>query len=227
LADSFINRYDWTYTIDVEGTKWKDIWGVRGVREGEIMEWLSEISHMQMTAACCIGNAYHTINVSYMLALIMETYDGDERDAMFSELADFICENSEYYASFESFKTFELYYGIHLREDGNVIICIDDAGNKSDKYYDKLWKKDQNEFWREVKRDWYIRHPGETQVYGHSFETRKEGIPFEKRCEYLAWMLSVASPGWSIAQMRAELRDDNSGVFEIIDKYDYYHPMIK
>ena len=122
LADSFINRYDWTYTTDVEGTEWEEIWGVRGVREGEIVEWLSKITHMQMTAACCIGNAYHTINIAYMLATIMETCDGDEREARFKELADFVGENSEYYATIDDFKTFELYYGIHLKENGNVII---------------------------------------------------------------------------------------------------------
>lgn len=121
LADSFVNRYDWTYTVDVGDTKWKDIWGIRGVREGEIMEWLSKITHMQMTAACCIGNAYHTINVSYMLALIMETYDGDERAAMFEELADFINENSEYLARVNDFENFELYYGIHLQKNGKII----------------------------------------------------------------------------------------------------------
>ena len=34
---------------------------------------------------------------------------------------DFVGENSEYYASIDDFKTFELYYGIHLKENGNVI----------------------------------------------------------------------------------------------------------
>jgi hypothetical protein len=121
LADSFVNRYDWTYTIDVKGTGWEEIWGVRGVREGEIMEWLSKITHMQMTAACCIGNAYHTLNIAYILATIMETCDGDEREVKFNKLADFVGENSEYYASVDDFKTFELYYGIHLKENGNVI----------------------------------------------------------------------------------------------------------
>lgn len=121
LADSFINRYDWTYTTDVEGTEWEEIWGVRGIREGEIMEWLSKITHMQMTAACCIGNAYHSINIAYILATIMETYDGNEREIKFKELADFVGENSEYYATIDDFKTFELYYGIHLKENGNVI----------------------------------------------------------------------------------------------------------
>lgn len=122
LVDSFVNRYDWTYTVDVSGTKWERIWGVRGIREREIMEWLSKITHMQMTAACCIGNAYHTINLSYMLALIMEMYEGEERASMFEELADLVGSNSEFFASVDDFETFELYYGIHLKENGNAII---------------------------------------------------------------------------------------------------------
>jgi tetratricopeptide (TPR) repeat protein len=121
LADSFINRYDWTYTVNAEDTSLEDIWGVRGVREGEIMEWLHKITNMQMTAACCIGNAYHTINIAYMLAIIMETCDSDEREAKFEELADIINENSEFYANVDDFINFELYYGIHLKENGNVI----------------------------------------------------------------------------------------------------------
>ena len=121
LADSFVNRYDWTYTVNAAGTKWEAIWGQRGVREKEIMEWLSKITQMQMTAACCIGNAYHSINVAYVLAVIMESYNGEARDAMFNELAIFIRKNSEYFANVDDFKTFELYYGIHLTEKGNVI----------------------------------------------------------------------------------------------------------
>ena len=121
LADSFVNRYDWTYTVDMKGTKWETIWGKRGVRETEIMAWLGKITHMQMTAACCIGNAYHTINVAYMLATIMEDYTGAEREAMFEELADIVGENSEFFASVDDFRNFELYYGIHLNENGKVI----------------------------------------------------------------------------------------------------------
>lgn len=121
LADCFINRYDWTYTVDMEGTKWENIWGKRGAREAEIAVWLSKITHMQMTAACCIGNAYHTINVAYMLAFIMEDYTGAEREAMFEELSDIINDHSDSFVSVDVFKNFELYYGIHLNENGNVI----------------------------------------------------------------------------------------------------------
>ena len=56
-----------------------------------------------------------------MLATIMETCDSDEREIKFKDLADFVSENSEYYATIDDFKTFELYYGIHLKENGNVI----------------------------------------------------------------------------------------------------------
>ena len=51
----------------------------------------------------------------------MEKCEGEEREAKFNNLADFIGENSEFYASVDDFKNFELYYGIHLKENGNVI----------------------------------------------------------------------------------------------------------
>ena len=97
LIDSFINRYDWTYNVDVEDTDFESIWGERGEREEEIMEWLTKITHLQMTAACCIGNAYHSLNLAYIMAIIMETYDeGDERDKKFSELVSIVNDNSDY-----------------------------------------------------------------------------------------------------------------------------------
>lgn len=121
LIDSFINRYDWTYTVDLDH-EWGELFGERDTRESEIMEWLKKITHMQMTAACCIGNAYHTINISYILAIIMEKYDGEKRYEMFEELSEIINDNSDYFANVDDFKTFELYYGIHLKEEGHVII---------------------------------------------------------------------------------------------------------
>ena len=121
LIDSFINRYDWTYTVDLDH-EWGELFGERGTRESEIMEWLKKITHMQMTAACCIGNAYHTINISYILAIIMEKYDDEKRYEMFEELSEIINDNSDYFANVDDFKTFELYYGIHLKEEGHVII---------------------------------------------------------------------------------------------------------
>ncbi len=122
LIDSFINRYDWTYNADVEDTDFESIWGERGEREEEIMKWLTKITHLQMTAACCIGNAYHSLNLAYIMAIVMEMYEeGEDRDKRFSELVHIVNDNSEYYATMRDCKTFELYYGLHFKENGKVI----------------------------------------------------------------------------------------------------------
>ena len=128
LEQSFLLRYDWTFSVRTSGTKWAPFFGKQDKRLGQIKEWLSKCTHMQMTAACCIGNAYHSINMSFVLALLMETYSGEERESAFEELADFVSERSEYYATVDDFKTFELYYGIHLEEYGPLleeIVSID------------------------------------------------------------------------------------------------------
>ena len=52
----------------------------------------------------------------------MEKYDGEKRYEMFEELSEIINDNSDYFANVDDFKTFELYYGIHLKEEGHVII---------------------------------------------------------------------------------------------------------
>ena len=122
LIDSFVNQYDWTYNVDISETSLKNIWGKRGIRELEIMAWLSKITHMQMTAACCIGNAYHSINISYMLATIMEKYKGDEREKVFNDLADFVGKHSKYFVNVDDFKNFEFYYGVCSDNNENVII---------------------------------------------------------------------------------------------------------
>ena len=92
-----------------------------------------------------------------------------------------------------------------------------------DHYYDELWKKDRNLFWAQVKKEWHDLNPGKV--------TTCDGISFEKRCEYLEWMLGVASK-WSIAEMRQNLiaakkdQAETMCVFDVIDRTDYYFPLI-
>lgn len=77
-----------------------------------------------MTAACCIGNAYESLNLALALALVLEKYDGDERQEKLSEVAQLITDTYQF-GPFDDilndFKTFELYYGIHLDENGNIL----------------------------------------------------------------------------------------------------------
>lgn len=93
-----------------------------------------------------------------------------------------------------------------------------------DRYFDDLWSKNPKAFWDAVKKDWYTQNPGKTET--------NSGIPFEKSCEYLEWVLSVASK-WSIVEMRKELIAANKPnaktmcVFDVIERTQYYFPLIK
>ena len=92
-----------------------------------------------------------------------------------------------------------------------------------DDYYDRLWRSDYNEFWKQVKLEWRARNPGRT--------TNEDGFSFEKGCDYLSWQLSGAPKDLTIAQMRAKIpynrNNPNPCVYDIISKYIYYHPVYK
>ena len=124
LDQSFMQRPDWTLKDNQEVEEWTDVFGKGEERNALIREWLSKCTHMQMTAACCIGNAYNSINVAFVLARLMEDFEGCGRAEEFNALASLI-EDYSFYGPFEDnvvdFKTFELYYGIHLKEDGPII----------------------------------------------------------------------------------------------------------
>ncbi|MCQ2512434.1 MAG: hypothetical protein MJ092_03505 [Lachnospiraceae bacterium] len=121
LNDSFLKKNDWTYGIESD---WKDLFGEEATRVEEIRKWLKECTYMQMTAACCIGNAYFSLNLSYVLALMMENFHGEELQDNFGKLAQLVEENvpyGMYDEIMEMFGNFELYYGIHLEELGPII----------------------------------------------------------------------------------------------------------
>ena len=140
LDECFLQKYDWTYDSGYE-----EVFGDLEIRASEIREWLSECTHMQMTAACCIGNAYHSINVAYVLAHIIENCSGSLLQEQLQLLAEIVEENSMF-ADIESilrvFSTFQLYYGIHYEEDGPIInkpfspivedSCSDEVSDDSD-----------------------------------------------------------------------------------------------
>lgn len=123
LISSFLREVDWTCR-EHHGSEWSRAFGKWKDRQGMIVEWLQKATIMQMTAACCIGNAYHSINLALTLAAIMEKYTGEERAKAFDDLAHVIEENSYYgpYADIiKDFGTFELYYGVHLEENGAIL----------------------------------------------------------------------------------------------------------
>ena len=119
LDECFLQKYDWTYEADYE-----EVFGCPEERIPAIREWLSECTHMQMTAACCIGNAYHSINLAYVMAVLMENYAGKELKEKFKILSAIVEENSfmeDRKSIMRVFETFELYYGIHYEQDGPII----------------------------------------------------------------------------------------------------------
>ena len=123
MADSFLTHVDWTCR-ESYGSEWTRTFGNWNDRQSYIEQWLSKATLMQMTAACCIGNAYESLNLALVLALVLEKYDGDEREEKLTKVARLIADTYQF-GPFDNilndFKTFELYYGIHLDMNGNIL----------------------------------------------------------------------------------------------------------
>lgn len=119
LDECFLQKADWTFGADYD-----DVFGNEDERIEEIREWLSKCTHMQLTAACCIGNAYHSINVAYVLARLRENCNGRLLRSKMLKLIKIVEENSMYDDAdsiMRAFATFQLYYGIHFDEKGTII----------------------------------------------------------------------------------------------------------
>lgn len=140
LASSFLKTVDWTCR-EYHGSAWLNYFGKWEDRHDLILKWLHNATIMQMTAACCIGNAYHSLNLALTLAAIMERDAGNARAESFSNLAHII-EDNTLYGSYSDlindFQTFELYYGIHLEQNGPILgdILDDVLGDEEDNLED-------------------------------------------------------------------------------------------
>ena len=142
LTSSFLTHVDWTCE-ERYGADWVRTFGNWSDRKKIIEKWLSKASFMQMTAACCIGNAYESLNLSLVLAKILEKYEGEERDEELSRVAQLLSDTHQfgsYDSIFKDFKTFELYYGIHLIERGQILsdIVLDNDNEKKNYNVDEL-----------------------------------------------------------------------------------------
>ena len=101
----------------------------------EMKSWLDNLSLMQLTAACCIANAYESLNVSYSLATIIHEKVGEERDNAINEFGSLV-DNCGFFPQLNvfgqllqdkgifdnwssptvwDFKNFELYYSFDLK----------------------------------------------------------------------------------------------------------------
>ncbi len=115
---------------------WYVMYGVSGGREAymrsfewlsikeAIQEWLSKITLMQMVAACCVAKAYESLYVAFCFASLVEDYDGKVPDDKFWEffnefpVVNFCTSRDEFISDF---KSFELFYSFHLKENGPAI----------------------------------------------------------------------------------------------------------
>ena len=123
LIGSFLSQPDWTF-FENGGKNWVRVFGEMSTRLPQMVSWLKLATIMQLTAACCIGNAYESLNIAYTLALIVEQYAGEEREEKLRGLAQMIADTYEFGSFSEIYKTaktFELYYGIHFDEHGPAI----------------------------------------------------------------------------------------------------------
>lgn len=140
MENSFLGYPDWTFNSRF--LKNKRLVSILGSSSGwnerfyNMHIWLDNLSLMQLTAACCIANAYESLNISYSLATIIHEKIGKERDdaiAEFASLVDkcgFFPELNEFghllqdrgilekwpSPTIRDFKNFELYYSFDLKD---------------------------------------------------------------------------------------------------------------
>lgn len=121
LEDCFLSKPDWTFKPQNE--VWRDIFGTEDSRKNEIRVWLSKCTTMQLTAACCIGNAYRSLNMAFAMAAILGGDSSNDRESAMIQFSSIVAKATEVlgfgsaYEVMQDFKTFELYYGIHLKEN--------------------------------------------------------------------------------------------------------------
>ena len=123
LLQSFFRSPDWTCE-EMQGEAWSEVFGDWEERTEPILQWMQKATVMQLTAACCIANAYESINLPFVLAYILENYSGEERKNKLDFVAEMVA-STRHYGTFtdikRDFETFEFYYGIHLEEEGRAI----------------------------------------------------------------------------------------------------------
>lgn len=124
LDDSFLKKTDWSLDANVTAGNVRELFGMRDDKRRLIRDWLSKCTIMQMTAACCIGNSFHSLNIAYILAEYMEKYDENEMEGRMLLLANAVAQltNDVPFDVIATMMVFKLYYGIHLKENGNIIL---------------------------------------------------------------------------------------------------------
>lgn len=133
-----INRFkerDWTFYVENYPSKeWRSLVGKRRNREEAIPKWLAKATHMQMVAAFNFAEYYNSLNLAFSVAIVLEEHSESERGKVLASVAKLIAEYSDYKdvgINQSRLNLFELYYGIHLEENGPILSEVIEAERKS------------------------------------------------------------------------------------------------
>lgn len=106
----------------IKTMEWVMIMGHPNERIDQIRNWIKKCSCMQLSAIACVYNYYMSMNLAYMMAVAIELQDTEEnKKEAIKEIAKYF---NTYDYSFDInefkyiFEKFDLYYGIHFKEDG-------------------------------------------------------------------------------------------------------------
>ena len=123
IRNTFFSKPDWTWGLDL-GEIWNDFIGDWGYRRQMILEWLSKASVLQLVAAFHLGDIYESLNLAFSLAMLMEQKEGQERAEAISSVIEILSMHPKYQDKEKNrvfFDLFELFYGIHLNENGPIL----------------------------------------------------------------------------------------------------------
>ena len=99
--------------------KWVNYFGQN--KENLISQWLDNQSIMQLVASACVLNVFGGFNVPYYMAIVVEDHEKKEHKKMIKSFYDFYSLFDPYIdfkLFWNIFDCFRLYYGIHLKEQG-------------------------------------------------------------------------------------------------------------
>ena len=96
LVQCFKKEQDWTFHCpSANPSVWmtfRSCFGEFTSQWKEIEVWLGRLNLYQLTAACCVGNAFQSLNVAFVFSFILETEEEEpgEREAALDNIAELI-----------------------------------------------------------------------------------------------------------------------------------------
>ena len=118
LDDSFLKQFDWTLHCPSPDPyfymDWTSVFGPPDKVPQELRTWLEGLTIMQLSAACCIANAYESLNISYLFSLLVDKTEPEKFNETAKGLIDFLIKvmpiSSTKKEIMKDIKTFKLYY---------------------------------------------------------------------------------------------------------------------